>query len=58
MLYGYYVSISEQFHSREYDPYKEKTTLYGTPADVSWFVYVAVLDHQMMAHLHVRVREY
>jgi hypothetical protein len=44
VLYGNNVPIAGQTDSRESVPYKEKRTLPGTPADVSWFVYVAVLD--------------
>ena len=44
VLYGYNVPISGQADSRESVPYKEKRTLPGTPADVSWFVCVAALD--------------
>ena len=44
MLYGSNVPISGQTDSRESAPYKEKTTLPGTTADVSWFVCVAALD--------------
>ena len=44
MLYGNNVPISGQADSRESVPYKEKRTLPGTPAGVTWFVYVAVLD--------------
>ena len=44
VLYGNHVPISGQADSREYAPYKEKRTLPGTPADVSWFVCVTALD--------------
>ena len=44
VLYGYNVPISGQADSRESDPYKEKRTLPGTPADVSEFACVAALD--------------
>ena len=44
MLYGINDPISGQAASRESDPYKEKRTLPGTPADVSWFICVAALD--------------
>ena len=44
VLYGNNVPISGQADSRESVPYKEKTTLPGTPADVSEFVCVAALD--------------
>ena len=44
VLYGNNVPISGQADSREFAPYKEKRTLPGTPADVSWFVCVAALD--------------
>ena len=44
VLYGNNVPISGQTDSRESVPYKEKRTLPGTPADVSWFVCVAALD--------------
>ena len=40
VLYGCYIPISGQADSREYAPYKEKRTLPGTTADVSWFVCV------------------
>ena len=40
MLYGNNVPISGQADSRESVPYKEKRTLPGAPADVSWFVCV------------------
>ena len=45
MLYGYTVPISGQADSREFDPYKEKRTLPGTLASVSWFVCVTARDH-------------
>ena len=41
VLYGHDVPISGQADSRESVPYKEKRTLPGAPADVSWFVCVA-----------------
>ena len=44
MLYGNDVPISGQADSRESVPYKEKRTLPGASADVSWFVCVAALD--------------
>ena len=44
VLYGYIVPLSGQADSREFDPYKEKRTLPGTPADVCEFVCVAALD--------------
>ena len=45
MLYGMYsVPISGQADSRESVPYKEKTTLPGTEADVSEIGCVAALD--------------
>ena len=44
VLYGNNIPISGQADSRESVPYKEKRTLPGTPADVSWFVCVAALD--------------
>jgi hypothetical protein len=44
VLYGNNVPISGRADSRESVPYKEKTTLPGTPADVSEFVCVAALD--------------
>ena len=44
MLYGNDVHISGQADSRESVPYKEKRTLPGASADVSWFVCVAALD--------------
>ena len=43
MLYGDNVPISGQADSREYVPYKEKRTLPGTTADVTWFVCVTAL---------------
>ena len=44
VLYGNTIPISGRADSRESNPYKEKTTLPGTPADVSEFVCVAALD--------------
>ena len=44
LLYGNNVPISGQADSRESVPYKEKRTLPGATADVSWFVCVAALD--------------
>ncbi len=44
VLYGYNVHISGQADSMESDPYKEKRTLPGTPADVTWFACVTALD--------------
>ena len=44
VLYGHNVHISGQADSMESDPYKEKRTLPGTPADVTWFVCVTALD--------------
>lgn len=44
VLYGYNVHISGQADSMESDPYKEKRTLPGAPADVTWFACVAALD--------------
>ena len=44
VLYGNNVHISGQTDSMESVPYKEKRTLPGAPADVSWFVCVAALD--------------
>ena len=44
VLYGNNVPISGQADSREFVPYKEKRTLPGAPADVSWFVCVTALD--------------
>ena len=41
LLYGDNVPISGRADSRESVPYKEKRTLPGAPADVSWFVCVA-----------------
>ena len=41
VLYGAKVPISGQADSRDGTPYKEKKTLPGAPADVSWFVCVA-----------------
>ena len=46
VLYGINDPISGQAASRESDPYKEKRTLPGTPADVSWFICVAALDSE------------
>ena len=43
VLYGTVVPISGQADSRDGVPYKEKRTLPGAPADVSWFVCVAAL---------------
>ena len=43
VLYGDNVPISGRADSRESVPYKEKRTLPGAPADVSWFVCVAAL---------------
>ena len=59
VLYGYAVPISEQVHSREFDPYKEKTSLPGTTANVSEFVCVTALGTvKNGTNLRVRVREY
>jgi hypothetical protein len=44
VLYGNDVPISGQADSRESVPYKEKRTLPGALADVSWFVCVTALD--------------
>ena len=44
VLYGRDVPISGQADSRESAPYKEKRTLPGALADVSWFVCVTALD--------------
>ena len=44
VLYGSIVPISGQTDSRECAPYKEKRTLPGAAANVSWFVCVAALD--------------
>jgi hypothetical protein len=44
VLYGNKGPLSGQADSRAYVPYKEKRTLPGTCADVSWFVCVAALD--------------
>ena len=44
VLYGDHVPISGQAESRESVPYKEKRTLPGTTADVTWFVCVTALD--------------
>ena len=44
VLYGNNVPISGQADSRESVPYKEKRTLPGAPADVSWFICVTALD--------------
>ena len=44
VLYGNRDPISGRTVSRVYVPYKEKRTLPGTPADVSWFVCVTALD--------------
>ena len=57
VLYGYVVPISGQTDSRDCDPYKEKRTLPRALADVSWFVYVTVLDPAGGVSLHVRVLE-
>ena len=43
VLYGDNVPISGQADSRESVPYKEKRTLPGAPAGVSWFVCVTAL---------------
>src|SRR6218665_198588 len=44
VLYGNKAPLPGQADSRAYVPYKEKRTLPGTCADVSWFVCVAALD--------------
>jgi hypothetical protein len=44
VLYGNNIPISGQADSRESVPYKEKRTLPGAPADVSWFICVTALD--------------
>lgn len=44
VLYGYNVHISGRADSMESDPYKEKRTLPGTSAAVTWFVCVTALD--------------
>ncbi len=44
VLYGYSAPISGQADSRGSDPYKEKRTLPGASAGVSWFVCVTALD--------------
>ena len=43
VLYGDNVPISGQADSRESVPYKEKRTLPGAPAGVSWFVCVTAV---------------
>ena len=58
MLYGDNVPISGQADSRESVPYKEKRTLPGTAADVTWFVCVAAPSPENGTNLRVRVREY
>ena len=57
VLYGDNVPISGQADSRESVPYKEKRTLPGAPADVSWFVCVTALGPEG-TNLRVQVREY
>ena len=44
VLYGNNIPISGRADSRESVPYKEKRTLPGAPADVSWCVCVTALD--------------
>ena len=44
VLYGNKIPLSGRADSRESVPYKEKTTLPGTPADVSEFVCVTALS--------------
>ena len=44
VLYGHLVHISGRADSMERDPYKEKRTLPGTPANVTWFACVAAPD--------------
>ena len=44
VLYGNGIPISGQADSRDPNPYKEKTTLPGTPVDVSEFGCVTALD--------------
>ena len=44
VLYGNNIPISGRTDSRESVPYKEKRTLPGAPADVSWCVCVTALD--------------
>ena len=46
VLYGNNDPISGQADSRVSVPYKEKRTLPGTFADVSWFVCVTALDSE------------
>ena len=58
MLYGDNVPISGQADSRESVPYKEKRTLPGTTADVTWFVCVTAPGPENGTNLRVRVREY
>ena len=60
VLYGDNVPISGRADSRESVPYKEKRTLPGAPAGVSWFVCVTALDghRKEAANLRVWVREY
>lgn len=43
VLYGNSIPISGRADSRDPDPYKEKTTLPGTPVDISEFGCVAAL---------------
>ena len=57
VLYGNNVPLTGQADSRESVPYKEKTTLPGTPADVSEFVCVTALD-PLGIDLRIWVREY
>lgn len=57
VLYGLSIPISGRADSREPSPYKEKTTLPGTPVDVSEVVCVTARAPEG-ADLRVRVREY
>jgi hypothetical protein len=58
VLYGDNVPISGRADSRESVPYKEKTTLPGAPAGVSWLTCVAALGPPRGTRLRIRVREY
>ena len=50
------VHISRQADSMESDPYKEKRTVPGTPADVTWFACVTALDSHEETCTHEAVR--
>ena len=54
MLYGYNFPISGQTDSREYDPYKEKTSLSGVLASISEFVCVTALGREVQSPCQVR----